>query len=110
MRNKTPKRRVMAKLREDRQVATEQNECWSMDFMHDQLFNGSKIRCLTVIDNFSRFCPAIGVPKNYKAHDVVETLERAVKTYGCRGRSELTMGLSLYPGIWTYGLTREEWF
>jgi putative transposase len=35
MRNTTPKRRVMAKLREDRQMATEQNECWSMDFVHD---------------------------------------------------------------------------
>ena len=65
MRNKTPKRRVMSKLREDRQMATEHNECWSMDFMHDQLFDGSKIRCLTVIDNFSRLCPVIVVIKNY---------------------------------------------
>jgi putative transposase len=92
MRNKTPKRHVKAKLREERQTATEQNECWSMDFMHDQLFDESKIRCLTVIDNFSRLCPAIGVRKNYKAHDVVETLERAVSIHGCLKRIRVDNG------------------
>ena len=79
MRNKTPKRRVMAKLREDRQTATEHNECWSMDFVYDQRFDGSKIWCLTVIDNYSRLCPAIGVRKNYNGDDVVGILERALK-------------------------------
>jgi putative transposase len=105
MRNKTPKRRVKAKLREDRQVATEKNECWSMDFMHDQLFDGTKIRCLTVIDKFSRLCPAIGVRKNYKAHDVVETLEGAVKTYGCPRRIRVDNGpefISTDLDLWAY--------
>jgi putative transposase len=91
MRNKTPKRRVMAKFREGRKVAMEQNECWSMNFMHDQLFNGNKIRCLTVIDNFSRLCPVIGVRRNYKGHDVVATLERAVKAYGCPRRIRVSI-------------------
>jgi putative transposase len=36
LRNKTPKRRVRAKLREDRKVATRPNETWAMDFVHDQ--------------------------------------------------------------------------
>jgi putative transposase len=35
LRNKTPKRRVKAKLREDRQSATRANETWAMDFVHD---------------------------------------------------------------------------
>lgn len=105
MRNKTPKRRVMAKLREDRKVAMEQNECWSMDFMHDQLFNGNKIRCLTIIDNFSRLCPVIGVRRNYKGHDVVATLERAVKAYGCPRRIRVDNGpefISRDLDIWAY--------
>jgi putative transposase len=105
MRNKTPKRRVMAKLREDRQMATEQNECWSMDFVHDQLFDGSKIRCLTVIDNFSRLCPVIGVRKSYKGHDVVETLEGAVKAYGCPRRLRVDNGpefVSRELDLWAY--------
>ena len=105
MRNKTPKRRVTAKLREDRQMATEQNECWSMDFVHDQLFDGSKIRCLTVIDNFSRLCPVIGVRKNYRGHDVVETLEGAVKAYGCPRRIRVDNGpefVSRDLDLWAY--------
>ncbi len=35
LRNKTPKRRVKAKLRENRQSATRVNETWAMDFVHD---------------------------------------------------------------------------
>jgi putative transposase len=37
LRNKTPKRRVKAKLREDRRPTTRSNETWAMDFVHDQL-------------------------------------------------------------------------
>jgi putative transposase len=56
LRNKTPKRRVKAKLREDRQEAAGPNEVWAMDFVHDQLATGKKIRILTVVDTFSRYC------------------------------------------------------
>ncbi len=35
LRNKTPKRRVKAKLRDDRRDATRPNETWAMDFVHD---------------------------------------------------------------------------
>ena len=55
LRNKTPKRRVKAKLREDRQSATQPNETWAMDFVHDQLVSGRKLRVLTIIDTFPRF-------------------------------------------------------
>jgi transposase InsO family protein len=40
LRNKTPKRKVKAKLRDDRAPASAPNECWSMDFLSDQLFDG----------------------------------------------------------------------
>lgn len=55
LRNKTPKRRVKAKLRDDRSEATVSNETWAMDFAHDQLVTGRKIRILTIVDTFSRF-------------------------------------------------------
>lgn len=50
LRNKTPKRRVKAKLRDDRQEAVAPNDVWAMDFVHDQLATGKKIRVLTVVD------------------------------------------------------------
>ena len=58
MRNKHPKRRVKAKLREDRQEAVGPNDVWAMDFVHDQLATGRKLRILTVVDTQSRYCPA----------------------------------------------------
>jgi putative transposase len=82
MRHKTPKRRVKAKLRSDRQAATAFNDCWSMDFMADQTFDGKKLRILTIVDNFSRVSPTIGVRRRYTGYDVVRTLEWAVQQYG----------------------------
>src|SRR5215475_16058157 len=75
LRNKTPKRRVKAKLREDRQSATRPNETWAMDFVHDQLATGRKLRVLTIIDTFSRFSPAIEPRFTFRGPDVVEILE-----------------------------------
>ena len=82
LRNKSPKRRVKAKLRGDRQTATEPNEVWAMDFLHDQLFDGRRIRVLTVVDTFTRFAPAIDVRSSYRGADVVATLERAAAQAG----------------------------
>ena len=45
LRNKTPKRRVKAKLRNDRRPATRSNETWAMDFVHDQLPPGGNCAC-----------------------------------------------------------------
>jgi putative transposase len=59
LRNKTPKRRVKAKLCEDRTEAGQINETWAMDFVHDQLATGRKIRVLTIVGTFSRFSPAV---------------------------------------------------
>lgn len=82
LRNKTPKRRVKAKLREDRIDATHSNETWAMDFVHDQLVTGSKLRILTIIDTFSRYSPATDPRFSYKGEDVVQTLERVCRKLG----------------------------
>jgi putative transposase len=73
---------VKAKLREDRTVAMRRNEIWAMDFVHDQLATGRKLRILTVVDLFSRFSPAIDPAFNYRGGDVVETLERICREKG----------------------------
>jgi len=82
LRRKTPKRKVSAKRREDRVVAAAANDCWSMDFLSDQLFDGRKIRVLTIVDNFTRVSPAIDVRTSYRGADVVATLERVAQAYG----------------------------
>lgn len=47
-----------------------------MDFVHDQLATGPKLRILTVVDTFSRFSPAVVPRFSFRAPDVVEALER----------------------------------
>ncbi len=82
LRNKRPKRKVSAKLREDRKVPTAPNQVWSMDFLSDQLFDGSKIRILAIVDAYSKVSPAIDVRQRYRGVDVVDTLERVTAVYG----------------------------
>ena len=82
LRNKTPKRKVSAKLREARCPPTASNDVWSMDFMSDQLFDGRRVRILTIVDAYTRVSPAIDVRHSYRGTEVVETLERVTKIYG----------------------------
>jgi putative transposase len=82
LRNKTPKRRVKAKLRSDRTMATAANDIWAMDFVHDQLFDGTKIRALTIVDTLTRVSPAGDVRQSFRGKDVVETLERGAAEFG----------------------------
>jgi putative transposase len=82
LRNKTPKRRVKAKLRDDRKEAIAVNETWAMDFVHDQLVTGRKLRVLTVVDTFSRFSPVVDPRFSYKGEDVVRKLDQACKIFG----------------------------
>ncbi|SHN64963.1 putative transposase [Erythrobacter sanguineus] len=80
--NKTPKRRVKAKLREDRAPAIRPNDVWAMDFVHDQLATGRKLRILTVVDTYSRRSPVVDPRFSYRGKDVVTTLEQAYQEIG----------------------------
>lgn len=82
LRNKTPKRRVKAKLREERTDATHSNQVWAMDFVHDQLATGRKLRILTIVDTHTRFAPATDPRFSYRGEDVVQTLERVCRQVG----------------------------
>ncbi len=66
----------------DRRAASTSNEIWAMDFVHDQLATGQRIRVLTVVDTFSRFSPVIDPRFSYRAEDVVTALEGACASTG----------------------------
>ena len=76
LRNKKPKRHVSCQRREERPVATGIDDSWSMDFMSDELFDGRRIRLLTLVDNFTRESLAIRVAASIRGQDVVEVLQR----------------------------------
>ena len=53
------------------------NERWSMDFVTDSIVTGRRFRALTIIDNYSRECPAIEVDTSLGGRRVVQVLEEA---------------------------------
>ena len=82
LKTKRPRRRKMATHREARCQPTVPNEAWSLDFVHDQLASGPKIRLLTVIDVFTRECLAIEVGHRLRGENVAEVLNRLVRFRG----------------------------
>jgi putative transposase len=60
----------------ERVTATQPNECWSMDFMSDELYNGQRIRLLTLVDNFTRESLTIEVDHHLGGQRVVEILNQ----------------------------------
>ncbi len=75
LRRKRPRRRVSAAHRAERTKATAVNECWSMDFVSDALFNGQRFRALTIVDNFSRECVWIEVGQSIRGGEVVSVMD-----------------------------------
>ena len=82
LRHKRPRRNKSARLRQPKLLVTALNEIWSMDFVSDALFDGRRLRALTVVDTYSRECLAIDVGQSLKGEDVVRTLERITAVRG----------------------------
>jgi len=82
MRLRRPRRHVMASHRTARPAAGAVNECWSMDFVSDALFDGRRIRALTVVDNFTRESLAIEVGQGITGEQVVAVMNRVVAVRG----------------------------
>jgi len=80
LRSKLPKRRKMVVVRNQRVRPEGLDEVWSLDFVADQLADGTKFRALTVMDVFSREALAIEVGKRLRGEHVVATLDRLIRT------------------------------
>ena len=58
------------------------NECWAMDFVSDQMYNGKRFRILTLIDLYSRECLALYVDKNITGETVATLLDHVKQARG----------------------------
>ena len=76
LRSKRPRRNKSGAHRMERPDISNIYQCWSMDFVSDQLFDGRRFRALTVVDNYSRKCLAIFPEKSIKGTNVVEVMEQ----------------------------------
>lgn len=72
------KRRRRKGVMVDRQtlyVPTKPNEVWSIDFVMDALANGRRIKCLTIVDDFTRECLDIAVDYGISGGYVARVLD-----------------------------------
>jgi putative transposase len=78
---KRPRRRV-ASGRPRPLPATGAGHVWAYDFVFDACANGQQLKCLTVIDEFTRECLAIDVAGSIRSGRVIEVLARLVSVHG----------------------------
>jgi putative transposase len=63
-------------------IATGPNQSWSMDFVSDGFVDGRRLRCLNIVDDFTRECLAIEVDTSLPGRRVVSVLERLAEFRG----------------------------
>ncbi len=78
---KRPRRRVAAS-RPRPLPATQINHVWAYDFVFDTCADGRTLKCLTVIDEFTRECLAIDVAGGIRSARVIEVLTQLVSVHG----------------------------
>jgi putative transposase len=84
---------------------TRPNECWALDFVSDTLAWGRRIRCLTVVDCFTREAPAIEVDTSLPGIRVVRVLEQVASLRGLPATIVMDNGPELTSRVldqWAY--------
>ena len=82
MQVRTKKRRKVIRPRVHIDIPIRPNECWSLDFVSDQLANGRRIRLLNIVDNYSRVCVDQIVDTSISGARLVKQLDELAKTRG----------------------------
>ena len=84
-------------------AAVRPNEHWSMDFVSDSIVTGRRFRALTIVDNYTRECPAIEVDTSLGGTRVVNVLDRLAET------RELPEVITIDNGPEFAGKALDEW-
>jgi putative transposase len=71
---RTGKARVLA--------PTGPNQVWAYDFIHDRCSNGQVLKCLCIVDEWTRECLAIEVASSMGADRVIAVLQRLFHQHG----------------------------
>jgi putative transposase len=76
-----PRRRI-ATSRPRPLPATGPNQVWAYDFVHDWCANGQKLKCLTVVDEWTRESLAIDVAGSIRSRRVIDVLAQLISVHG----------------------------
>lgn len=58
------------------------NNVWAYDFVFDGCANGQQLKCLTIVDEYTRECLAIDVAGSIRSNRVIEVLGRLISERG----------------------------
>jgi len=78
---KRPRRRI-AGARPRPLAPSGAGEMWAYDFVFDACANGQQLKCLTIIDEFTRECLAIDVAGGIRSKRVIEVLAILISVHG----------------------------
>ena len=92
LRKKSQRRQKSAVRTPITEIPNALNECWAMDFVSDQLYNGKRFRVLTLIDLCSRECLALHVGKSITGEAVASVLDGLKESRGLPRRIKVDNG------------------
>jgi putative transposase len=58
------------------------NHVWAYDFVFDTCADGRLLKCLTIVDEFTRECLAIDVAGSIRSGRVIDVLSRLIRVHG----------------------------
>jgi putative transposase len=99
------RRKHLSYVRVTRPPAERANQVWALDFVHDSLLSGRRFRALTIIDQWSRECPAIVVDTSLTGARVTRVLEQLKETRGLPGTLQSDNGSEFTSRVmdrWAY--------
>ena len=73
------RKRLPKRIKHPLTIPNQSNEIWSMDFMSDTLWDGTRFRILNIIDDYNREALAMEVDTSINAKRVVRVLNRLVQ-------------------------------
>lgn len=76
------RKRIAGIERQEKVIASAPNLSWSMDFVSDGFVDGRRLRCLNIVDDFTKECLAIEVDTSLPGRRVVSVLERLAEWRG----------------------------